>query len=334
MSKDSIGSLGEFGLIERLSQGLEVRPGIRLGIGDDCALLDSLSAPMVTADALVEGVHFRLDWMSPFQLGRKSMLVNVSDVVAMGGDPVAAFVCLALPRGTSPSVIDELYAGMESVAAESEFSVVGGDTVSSLGGLMISVTLVGETLPGGPILRSGAHPGDVLVVTGTLGDSAAGLAMLLNSSNPTSLPGGDYLLERHFNPAVRQPFMSRLLSEIPGAVHAGLDLSDGLAGDGGHLARRSGLKAIIEAEKLPLSQPCRDLAERLATSALDWALSGGEDYELLLAVEPGAVDGAGAVAEACGISLTVIGRCEAGRGEVEVLLNGRPYESGGGYTHF
>ena len=178
----NVSQRGEFGLIAHLHQGLSARAGTQLGIGDDGAVLDALAHPIVTVDALVENVHFRRDWSSAFALGVKSMAVNLSDLAAMGARPVAAFVALALPPDCSSEWIEQLYAGMESLAARHDFTIAGGDTTSAPL-VFISVTLVGELCieaDGQPITRSGARAGDIVCVTGNLGDSAAGLALLQN----------------------------------------------------------------------------------------------------------------------------------------------------------
>ncbi|MDQ3814945.1 MAG: thiamine-phosphate kinase, partial [Armatimonadota bacterium] len=172
--------LGEFGLIARIQERLAQRAGVRLGIGDDAALLNALAAPVVTCDALVEQVHFRRDWISPRELGRKAITVNVSDIAAMGGRPVAAFITLALSDQDDVEFVEELYAGFEEAAARYDLTIAGGDTVRSPSALMLSVTLIGDAPT--PMTRGGARPGDVLLVTGTLGDAAAGLALLQASS--------------------------------------------------------------------------------------------------------------------------------------------------------
>jgi thiamine-monophosphate kinase len=326
----NLSEIGEFGLIARLQKQLATRRGVRLGIGDDCAVLDVLHTPIITMDALVEGVHFRRDWTTPRALGRKSMAVNISDLAASGARPVAAFVSLAVSQNDTVEWIESLYMGFEDMAHQFDFTIAGGDTVKSLGGTMISVALIGEVLneQRGPILRSGAQIGDVLLVSGTLGDSAAGLAALL-AEKPENF--GKVLL-RHHEPTPRLQLMRELLESNPHAIHAALDISDGLVGDAAHMAKKSGVSIEIDADKLPLSAACRDAAKSLEQDEIKWALTGGEDYELLLAVAPQC---APEWVEQFG--MTQIGSCGEGDGAslpVRVRRNGETWEESRAWTHF
>ncbi len=336
----NLSEIGEFGLIAHLQKGLETRAGVQIGIGDDAAVLDSLHRPIVTMDALVEGVHFRREWTSARALGRKVMAVNVSDLAASGARPVAAFVSLALGADETVEWIEELYTGFEDAAREWGFTVAGGDMTRSRGDLMISIALVGEvlSLARGPILRTGAQNGDVLVVSGTLGGAAAGLALLQAPNTNVSVSTRQKMLLRHHEPTPRLSLMRALLEVDADAVHGALDLSDGLAGDAVHLARRSSVSLQIETEWLPISVQCREVAAALSADALDWALAGGEDYELLLALAPEKVELLSLEAEKrCGVSLTIIGKCsapdEAGP-QVKILENGVMRPSEGAWTHF
>lgn len=328
--------LGEFGLIEKLAQRLKVRGGVKLGIGDDGAILNALQTPIVTCDALVEGVHFRRDWMSATQIGRKALAVNVSDLAACGARPVAAFVTLAASPETQAEWIFALYDGMESVCEEFQFTTAGGDTVSSAQ-IVISITLIGELLSEAqqPIARDGAQIGDVLAVSGTLGDSAAGLEILRNSEKAALLnnPDREFLLERHCNPTPRLALMRELLKFHRGAIHAALDLSDGLGGDAKHMAKRSKKRLIIEAQRLPLSPQLQNSAPLLESDAIESALAGGEDYELLLAIAPEHWLEIARVADVFGVPLTQIGTVENGEG-VEIWQNKTPRETRGAWTHF
>ena len=316
----NVSQRGEFGLIAQLHQALQTRAGTRLGIGDDAAVLGALAHPIVTTDALVENVHFRRDWTSAFDLGIKAMAVNLSDVAAMGARPVAAFVALALPPDCSSDWVCDLYAGMESMAARHDFTIAGGDTTAAPL-VFISVTLVGDLMPqalGRPITRSGARVGDALCVTGDLGDSAAGLAQLLANG-----ARDETLMRRHFRPQPRLDLIRELMARNREAIHAGLDLSDGLVGDSSHVARASGVDIEINAELLPISEACRAAARQFSQSPLDWALSGGEDYELCLCLAPDCVG-----------DLIPIGRVVEGAGEVRVYENGKLRESAEGWRHF
>lgn len=321
----NVSQRGEFGLIRHLHQSLATRAGTQIGIGDDGALLSALAHPIVTTDALVENVHFRRDWSPPFELGIKSLAVNLSDLAAMGARPVAAFIALALPRDCSSEWIEEFYAGMESLAAQYEFTIAGGD-MTSAPLVFISVTLVGDLMPvalGQPITRSGARVGDTVCVTGDLGDSTAGLVLLNQPDLIVDETTRAHLLSRHHQPVPRLREIERLMRANRPMIHAGLDLSDGLAGDAAHIARASGVDIEIDVEQLPISPACRAAARAAGVSPLDWALSGGEDYELCLCVAP----------EFAG-ELTPVGRAVAGAGEVRVLENGRARAVGAAWTHF
>jgi thiamine-monophosphate kinase len=267
-----LSDVGELGLLAELE-----RRGLVQGIEHDAAQMDGL---VVTQDALVENVHFRLDRMSWRDLGWRAAAVNLSDLAASGADAHGLVVTLAAPGETRLDDVLELYAGI----AETAVPVVGGDT-SSAPQLVLSVTAVGraERVPG----RAGARPGDVVVVTGPLG--AAGAAFRRDSF-------------------VRPPLRLAEGRELATHAHAMLDVSDGLAVDAGHLARRSGCRIVVELERVPLADGA-ELAD----------VGFGEDYELLAAVEDPS-------------RFTVIGRCEPGEG-VELLLNGEPYELAG-WEHF
>ena len=276
-----LSELGELGLLEELEER-----GLAARIGDDAARL--AGGLVVTQDALVEGVHFRLDWTSWRDLGYKAAAVNVSDLSASGARPFALVVSLGAPPDTLLEDVLELYAGLNEAGVE----IVGGDTTRAER-LYLSVTALGrsERVPG----RAGAAPGDLLVVTGPLGGSGAGFRALRDGVESP-------LIAAHRRPPLRVEEGLRL-----GAIaHAMIDVSDGLARDARHLARRSGCRLVIELEQVPRAGEVSDLGF-------------GEDYELLAAV-PDPLD------------FTVIGRCEEGTG-VELLLGGEPFELGG-WEHF
>lgn len=336
--RDNLRQLGEFGTIEHLKKRLAVRDGVRVGIGDDAAVLDALSQPVVTCDCLIEGVHFRRDWMTPRQLGRKALAVNLSDIAAMRARPVAAFVALALSPHDDLEFVEELYDGMETIAREYNFSICGGDTSRSSHGLMLSITLIGDLVgdANAPLLRSGARDGDAVLVTGTLGDSAAGLSLLQNPDFAQRIGenAAQFLLERHFNPTPRL----REIAAIPnGFLHAALDLSDGLAGDARHIARASGVDVVVETSRLPISPNCLQAAQLLEHRVLDWAIGGGEDYELLLCVAPEkSAEVIEIVRLATGTRATQIGFCERTQNEPRVVMRNADgsEENFQSWTHF
>lgn len=287
----SLREQGEFSAIQRFATHLQLRPGVRLGIGDDCAVLDALQTPLVSCDALVDGIHFRRDWTSAFDLGRKTLAVSVSDLASSGARPVAAFLSLCAPPDLEMSWLDSFYEGLESLSSEFLFSVAGGDTTRAPQ-LVLNATLIGELLPeaqGQPVLRDGAQVGDILCVTGNLGASTAGLQWML-SGNPASTPAHREVLNRHFNPTPRFEIMRSMLQTNRAAIHAAMDVSDGLSGDAEHIANRSGVRLRIDANELPISSATNEVARELGLDARELALGGGEDYELLFCVAPDAFE--------------------------------------------
>ncbi len=255
----------EFRLIDWIRSRVRDRDPVTVGIGDDAAVLRVASGGelLIATDMLMEGVHFTFPPASPQLAGRKALAVNLSDIAAMGGRATAAFVSVALPVERGFDFARDVHAGLLELADQYDIVVAGGDTNSWRGPLVINVAVVGEPLASsGPILRSGAKPGDWLFVTGALGGSLAG---------------------RHltFEPRLRE--VSRLCELVE--VHAMLDISDGLAADLPHILNQSHVGAILDAERIPISEVARNqaTAER---SALQRALSDGEDFELLFAVSP------------------------------------------------
>lgn len=276
-------SLGEFGLIDLIKQDTIVdSEGIELGIGDDAAAF--WPAPgrlqLLTADMMVETVHFDLQWISPWQLGYKSLAVNISDIAAMGGRPRQAAVSLALPQHSTIEFVAELYAGMKSIGREYGVNIIGGDTVSSPGPIVINITLTGDVAATGMIRRSGARPGDLVIVTGCLGDSAAGLAWLA-AKNPA-------VQEARLAAAHQTPKPQVLLGQAAAAAGATAmdDISDGLASEANEIANASQVGIILYADQIPLSKELQSFAVRNGYNGLDFALYGGEDYQLLFTMPP------------------------------------------------
>lgn len=283
---------------------LLVPPGL-----DDAAHLELPAGRLLvaTADALVEGVHFRRPWTSPEDLGWKSLAVNLSDLAAKGARPLCCLVTLALPPDLPPSWARKFYQGLGKCAREYGCPLAGGDTTRSEAAIALSVTALGS-VPSLSPLRSGARPGDQLCVTGVLGSSAAGLALL--ESGQAGQKKWARLLRAHLRPLPRLK-CGQALAGLPG-LHASMDLSDGLAHDLRRMASASGVGAVVEEERLPVALDCRRAAEAAGIRAEEWALRGGEDYELLLAIEPQSLPQAFAAAAAAGTALTRIGRIRAG----------------------
>ncbi len=254
-------SAGEFAYIDWVRQQTPADDRLLIGPGDDCAALRwNLAAPaLVTTDMLMDGTCFRLLEAGPHAVGRKAMAVNLSDIAAMAGKPVAAVVGVALPRREGRTLAEELYRGLRDVADAFNTAIAGGDTNSWDGPLVICVTLLGEATPRGPVRRSGARPGDWLVVTGPLGGSILGKHLT-------------------FTPRIREALQLHEQADL----HAMIDISDGLAADVHHLCEESRCGALLRAEAIPISDAARTIQD--GRSPLDHALSDGEDFELVFAV--------------------------------------------------
>jgi len=275
----------EFAYIEWLRQRIPADRRVLVGPGDDCAVLNPSQAPLlVTTDMLLDGTHFRLTEVGAKRVGRKVLAVNLSDVAAMAGKPFAAVVSVGLPRNGPKNIAEELFQGMRELAEVFDTAIIGGDTNSWTGGLVISVTLLGEVEPPGPVLRSGARPGDWLFVTGPLGGSILGKHL-------------------DFTPRVAE---ARLLHRTV-QIHAMIDISDGLAGDLGHICAESRCGAVLFAESIPISDAARQIDDR--RPPLEHALGDGEDFELLFAVA--AADGQRLLSTQpiAGITLHHVGKC-------------------------
>jgi thiamine-monophosphate kinase len=286
----SLKDLGEFGFLDRLQRSLPPREGhVIRGVGDDCAVLTVPEGEKVlwTVDTLVEGVHFRMDLIDMHDLGWKSLAVNLSDVAAMGGRPLHAVLSLGLPAGTDLPELDAFYEGFSALAGEHSVALVGGDMVKSPSGFLITVSVLGATTGGCFLPRDGAQPGDWIGVTGPPGDSAAGLSLLLDSKGETgNQPSSDLLaslIQAHNRP--RPQVREGIFFAGHAGVHAAIDLSDGLLQDLWHVCRQSGTGAVVEQGRLPLSEAIRELAACRGVAPEDWALFGGEDYHLLVAVQ-------------------------------------------------
>ena len=289
-SRSSLERLGEFGLIARLRARLATTaPGLLRGIGDDAAVLVPTPglALLATADALIEEVHFSFRFSPPDAVGYRAMVANLSDIAAMGGIPRAALVCLALPARTELEVVDGLYEGLHRAAASAATAIVGGDTVRSPGGVMLAITVLGEVEPDRCVSRAGARPGDRLWVSGPLGGSAAGLAWLRRHGPRAEAPEAVRDAIRCHEAPVPRLALGRALA-LDGLAKAMLDVSDGLGGDARRIAEESGVGVQIEAGRVPLHPGASEVARRIGGDALQWAISGGEDYELLFAADPAA----------------------------------------------
>ncbi len=312
-------------------------PGLRVGPGDDAALVDFDSAlEILTADLLVEGVHFTLDTTSPRDLGYKSLTVNVSDVAAMGGRPRYGLVSLAIPDRIDMPWVVELYGGLRDAAGRYGMAVVGGD-LSRADETVISVAVTGGVAKNRAVTRSGARPGDRVVVTGSLGAAAAGLRLAegdrdeIREALGTEL--GRSLLEAFARPVAR---VDEGESLAEAGATAMMDLSDGLAKDLHRLCRESQVGARIDLMAVPVADGLKEVEHLLGGDALGLAMEGGEDYELLATLGPEALHRvASRTEERFGTPMTEIGEIVEGSGVVAVDSDGRerPLEPKG-WDHF
>lgn len=333
----SISNQNEFHLIEHWAEILppDAPSKVLLGIGDDAAYLADLKSPVFSCDALIENVHFRRKWITPRQLGWKSMAVNVSDMAAMGAVPVAVTVSLALPPQTETAWVENLYRGFADAAERFHFSIVGGDTTKS-DQIMISVSIIGELISSHALRRDGAKENDVLLVTGTLGESAAGLAVL-QSNKKTHTPFEQHCIEKHFLPYPRVAEIRAALN-VENALHSAIDISDGIAGDAAHIAAKSNLDLMIDVAQIPISDNCQKTADNLNADPLQWALAGGEDYELLLCVDPAAADHViELIQSATNTPVHRVGLCRkpaSSQGKVLLCRNGESIPAPRSWRHF
>lgn len=333
---ETVARTGEFALIARLQAVLS--PGLsraEIGIGDDAAVWHPGPglASVITTDALVEGVHFRRDWTDWRSLGHKVLAANLSDIAAMGARPVLATVTLGLKGDEQVDDLVEMYEGMRELAYLHETDVAGGDIVRSPDTLFINVTVIGEVEPDRVLTRSGASIGDAILVSGTIGASTAGLALLAGGEDRRAMSTAPLLIAAHLRPNPRIA-LGRVLAGA-GAT-AAMDLSDGLLGDLPKILTASGVAAELWADRLPILPAVHALFPDRAT---EFALRGGEDYELLMTVAEGDMDRLDTAARNVGATLTRIGTVtarEGGESIIELVHNDGKREiiGPGAFDHF
>lgn len=293
-SKTSISELGEFGLIDHLTQGMEAKKASTVkGIGDDAAVIkgDSDHLKVITTDLLVEGVHFDLSYMPLKHLGYKAVMVNLSDVYAMNASATHITVSIAVSNRFPVEALDELYDGIKTAARLYGVDVIGGDTTSSRSGVLISITAIGEVAEEKVVYRSGARENDLLVVTGDLGAAYLGLQVLerekqVFEANPNAQPELDnytYLVERQLKPEARKD-IPKLLADLEVVPTSMIDISDGLSSEVIHLCKNSKVGCNLYEDKIPLDPQVISTCEEFDLDSTTIALSGGEDYELLFTI--------------------------------------------------
>ncbi len=341
MTSSTLKTLGEFGLIHRVAQRSRAgTPRGVVGVGDDCAAIPGPDGKvrLVTTDLLVQDVHFVLERIGPRDLGHKALAVNLSDVAAMGGTPREAYLSIALPADTAVAWVDGFFDGFLALADQEGVAVLGGDTTGTPGPVVVNVVVVGQAEAGQVRFRGEGLAGDAVCVTGWLGDSAAGLRVVLTPGLLEGREGGDpdlrELVRRHHRP---RPHLEegRWLARQLG-VHAMMDVSDGLDADLQRILEASGCGAVVDVDRLPISPLLRRVAHRLGWDPVELACGGGEDYCLLLTVDPSVLDGVQAGFRArFGRPLVVVGTLEGRPGRIQYRIDGAPAVlSGHGFDHF
>lgn len=295
-ARTELTELGEFGLIKHLTQHIELYNETTVkGVGDDAAVLDNGNfQSVITTDMLVEGVHFDLTYVPLKHLGYKSVVVNLSDVYAMNAEPKQILVSIAISNRFGLEAIEELYAGMLLACKKYKVDLVGGDTTSSLSGLVINITAVGAALKENIIYRNGAKESNLLCVSGDLGGAYMGLQVLereksVFKENPKLQPdleGKDYILERQLKPEARKD-ITELLKSLKVLPTSMIDISDGLSSEILHLCQQSKVGVELYEEKIPIDPITFETAREFNLDPTICALSGGEDYELLFTVDIG-----------------------------------------------
>ncbi|MBQ2969559.1 MAG: thiamine-phosphate kinase [Bacteroidaceae bacterium] len=288
-----ISTLGEFGLIRHLTEGIQLEnASSKYGVGDDCAVLEYTDKQLlVTTDLLMEGVHFDLTYVPLKHLGYKAVMVNLSDIYAMNGTPRQITVSLAISKRFGVEDMEELYAGMRLACEAHHVDIVGGDTTSSLTGLAISITAIGEADKEKIAYRNGARETDLICVSGNLGAAYMGLQLLEREKSvfmgetavQPDFAGKEYLLERQLKPEARGDIV-RALAEAGIQPTAMMDISDGLSSELMHICKQSATGCRVYEEHIPLDYQTAVMAEELNMNVTTCALNGGEDYELLFTV--------------------------------------------------
>jgi thiamine-monophosphate kinase len=336
---ERVNDIGEFGLIRRIGSLLDTdgRRSARVstGIGDDAAsfLPRAGYELLITCDSMVEGRHYLTAFTTSFDIGRRAMTSNISDIGAMGGDALYALVSLGLPADTPVRDVEELYKGFLYELNPFGASIIGGNFTGSGNGMFIDITLIGEVEQGKAVRRSGAKPGDAVLVTGFPGRAAAGLQLLLRGPHDAGLADNP-LVSAYTTPSHRAR-LGRAVSQT-GYVTAMTDTSDGFLGDLGHVCEASGVGAEIVKEHLPLNEAVREAARVLGRDPYEFVLGESDDYELIITCDPDHVPLLQSVSGGCAaVPLTEVGTITAERGINMILPDGRKIPLGAeGFNHF
>lgn len=326
--------VGEFGLIELIKKKVYSRNNrILISIGDDAAIVKSSSGKylILTTDTLLENVHFDLSYFSFRQLGQRALTANLSDIAAMGGLPVTALVTLGLPSYVGVENVLELYSGMNLLAKKFNCPISGGDVTSSPKGLFITITVLGEVEKNFLTLRSKAKAGDLICVTGELGEVQAGLELLQKAKKNKRIKFSGSLVRKHLTPQPKifeaREIIKRL---IPNSM---IDISDGLASEVGHIAKASKLGAVIYESEIPLSPEAKQVGKILNKNPLLWGLYGGEEYELLFTIPKSIIKKLIKLSKK--IKLTLVGEMKKDAGVFLMKRNGKKEKiKKGGFRHF
>lgn len=320
---------GEFGFIDFIKEhfaaeeGITVQCGVK-GIGDDCAVIPgSDEETLVSTDLLMEGVHFLREESSPEDVGWKAAAVNLSDIAAMGGNPVATFLSIALPKDAQGEWAEKFISGYAQISRQYDVPLLGGDTTSSLRDIAINVGVMGKCPAGKALYRDGARVGDTIFVTGSLGDSAGGLQVILKGVERGSEE--TVLVERHKRPIPRITEGKALRDT--GLVGAMMDISDGIASDLRHILKASGVGAEVDLDRLPISGELASTCKKYGWDAFELATGGGEDFELLFTASE-------EIASMVDFPIYPIGRIIKGNG-LRWMNNGEHTDfDATGYKHF
>ncbi|MGE5841018.1 MAG: thiamine-phosphate kinase [Deltaproteobacteria bacterium] len=337
MTLDTLKDIGEFGLIGRIDdllkrEGVQA-PGVSLGIGDDTASFKARPGyeVLVTCDCVVEGRHFLSRHISSMNLGRRSMMLNISDIGAMGGHPLYALISLGLKNETLVKDIKDLYRGFLAELNPFGASIIGGNLTKSGNGIFIDITLIGEVEEGKAVARSGAKPGDVILVTGYPGQSAAGLQLLLQS-----LASVDHPLVQAYNNPSHRAREGRAVA-LTGCASAMIDTSDGFLGDLGHICEKSRVGALLSQDTFPMSAELREAAKLLKREPYEFFIGDSDDYQLIITCRSKDVE---AVRLAVGATykgpVTEVGRLTAPEEGIRVVLadGSERMLSAKGWDHF